>query len=182
MQRVQRPRVNEEITAPQVRVVEADGKMIGIMSIDEALQLAEDRGLDLVEVAPQANPPVCKIMDFGKYQYELQKREKLKRRQQQQQQLKELRFKINTDKHDFDFKVRHAREFLEAGHRVKATVIFRGREMLHQDSGVELLQRFVDAVSDIAKVEHPIKSEKRHMYVILVPESKKSGKRKEKAQ
>lgn len=147
------------------------------MDLSKALELAEQRGVDLVEIAPNADPPVCKLMDFGKYQYEQQKREKLKRKQQQQQQLKELRFKINTDKHDFDFKVRHAREFLEQGHRVKATVIFRGREMLHQDSGTELLQRFIDAVSDIAKVEHPIKSEKRMMYVILVPES---GKKKKK--
>ncbi|MEN3026731.1 MAG: translation initiation factor IF-3 [Chlorobiota bacterium] len=165
-----RYRVNEEITAPEVRVVDAEGRTIGIMRRREALEYAQRVGLDLVEVAPQAQPPVCKLLDYGKFAYELQKKERHQRRQQQLHQLKELRFKANTDVHDFNFKVRHAREFLVGGHKVKATVLFRGREILYPERGEELLNRFWQAVEDIAKLDQPAKLEGKMMTLIVSPD------------
>jgi translation initiation factor IF-3 len=171
-----RYRVNEEITAPEVRVVDTQGKTIGILRRREALALAQQQGLDLVEVAPQATPPVCKLMDYGKFLYEQQKKERHQRRQQQQHQLKEIRFKSNTDTHDFAFKVRHARQFLLDGHKVKATVLFRGREILYTERGEELLQRFWQAVEDLAKLEQPAKLEGRMMTLIVAPDRLKIQK------
>ncbi|MCS7170126.1 MAG: translation initiation factor IF-3, partial [Candidatus Kapabacteria bacterium] len=130
-------------------------------------------GLDLIEIAPQAQPPVCKLMDYSKFAYELQKRERYQRRQQQQHQLKEIRFKSNTDIHDFNFKVRHAREFLLGGHKVKATVLFRGREILYPERGEDLLQRFWLAVEDIAKLDQPAKLEGKMMTLIASPDRAK---------
>jgi len=165
-----RYRVNEEITAPEVRVVDAQGKTIGIMRRREALEYAQRVGLDLIEVAPQAQPPVCKLMDYSKFAYELQKKERHQRRQQQQHQIKEIRFKANTDVHDFNFKVRHAREFLLDGHKVKATVLFRGREILYTERGEELLNRFWKALEDIGKLDQPAKLEGRMMTLIVSPD------------
>ncbi len=165
-----RYRVNEEITAPEVRVVDAQGKTIGIMRRREALEYAQRVGLDLIEVAPQAQPPVCKLMDYSKFAYELQKKERHQRRQQQQHQLKEIRFKSNTDVHDFNFKVRHAREFLLDGHKVKATVLFRGREILYPERGEDVLNRFWQAVEDIAKLDQPPKLEGKMMTLIVSPD------------
>jgi len=173
-----RTRINDEITAKEVRVVDDEGKMLGVMKINKALFLAEEKKLDLIEIAPAAKPPVCKIMDFGKYQYELQKKEKHQRKKQQQQQMKEIRFKWRTAAHDFNFKVRHARNFIEEGNKVKATVMFRGREITHQEVGRELLDRFIEALEDIAKVDQKISSEGRFMSVIMAPD--KSGKKKPK--
>jgi translation initiation factor IF-3 len=166
-------RVNEEIIANQIRVVDEDGNVLGVMSVKAALRIAEERELDLVEIAPQAKPPVCKIIDYGKFSYELQKKEKYQRKQQQQQQMKELRFKWRTDTHDFNFKTRHAREFILSGNKVKATVIFRGREIIHQEIGIELLNRFVAALEDIAKVDQTIKSEGKFLSVIMAPDKTK---------
>lgn len=171
-----RYRVNEEITAPEVRVVDTQGKTIGILRRREALALAQQQGFDLVEIAPQATPPVCKLMDYGKFLYEQQKKERHQRRQQQQHQLKEIRFKSNTDTHDFAFKVRHARQFLLDGHKVKATVLFRGREILYTERGEELLQRFWQAVEDLAKLEQPAKLEGRMMTLIVAPDRLKIQK------
>jgi len=173
-----RTRINDEITAKEVRVVDDEGKMLGVMKINKALFLAEERKLDLIEIAPAAKPPVCKIMNFGKYQYELQKKEKHQRKKQQQQQMKEIRFKWRTATHDFNFKVRHARNFIEEGNKVKATVMFRGREITHQEVGRELLDRFVEALEDIAKVDQKVSSEGRFMSVIMAPD--KTGKKKQK--
>ncbi len=173
-----RYRVNEEITAPEVRVVDAQGKTIGIMRRREALEYAQRQGLDLIEIAPQAQPPVCKLMDYSKFAYELQKRERHQRRQQQQHQLKEIRFKSNTDVHDFNFKVRHARAFLLDGHKVKATVLFRGREILYTERGEELLNRFWQAVEDLAKLEQPPKLEGRMMTAIVAPDRVKLQRRR----
>jgi len=131
-----------------------------------------------VEIAPQAKPPVCKIIDFGKFKYEKQKREKIQRKNQVVSVLKEIRFHPNTDVHDFEFKTKHAINFLEEGNKVKATVMFKGREMAYTSQGKDLLNRFIERTEEIAKVETPIKLEGRNMSVILVPISKKGKKQK----
>ncbi len=172
-------KINEEISAPEVRVLDSAGAPLGILPRREALRISTERELDLVEIAPQANPPVCKIIDYGKFVYEQQKREKQQKKTQTQTTLKEVRFKAGTDTHDFDFKTRHAREFLEDGHKVKATVMFKGREILHKELGEVLLQRFIDALADVSKVDQPMRMEGRFLGVMLAPESKKAPKKKE---
>ncbi|MFN4985185.1 MAG: translation initiation factor IF-3 [Ignavibacteria bacterium] len=172
-------KINEEISAPEVRVLDSAGAPLGILPRREALRISTERELDLVEIAPQANPPVCKIIDYGKFVYEQQKREKQQKKTQTQTTLKEVRFKAGTDTHDFDFKTRHAREFLEDGHKVKATVMFKGREILHKELGEVLLQRFIDALADVSKVDQPMRMEGRFLGVMLAPESKKVPKKKE---
>ncbi len=172
-------KINDEITAPELRVVDAHRQPIGVIPRKEALRIAGERELDLVEIAPQANPPVCQIIDYGKYIYEQTKREKLQKKAQTQTTLKEVRFKAGTDTHDFDFKTRHAREFLEEGHKVKATVMFKGREILHKELGEELLQRFIDALVDVSKVDQPMRMEGRFLGVMLAPDVKKPAKKKE---
>lgn len=169
----QRARINTEIKAPQVRVIGQDGEQIGVMATRDAYNLAISKGLDLIEIVPNADPPVCKLMDFGKYKYELAKKEKLQKKHQHVTQVKEIRFHPNTDKHDFEFKTRHARGFIEAGHKVKATVVFKGREITYQDQGRELLDRFTEALSDIAKVEQPPKMEGRQMIAYYVADKSK---------
>jgi translation initiation factor IF-3 len=151
--------INEEIDVPSVRLIDAEGQQAGIVNTSEALQLAEESGLDLVEVSPNAKPPVCKIMDFGKFKYELAKKEKENRKKQHVIVTKEVRFRPKTDEHDFEFKVRHARKFLDAGHRVKATVMFRGRENAHREYGQRVLDKFKLALEDIAKIEKDSKLE-----------------------
>jgi translation initiation factor IF-3 len=140
--------------------------------------LAGERGKDLVEIAPQAKPPVCKIIDFGKFRYEQQKKEKIQKKNQQVSVLKEIRFHPNTDVHDFDFKTRHAINFLEEGNKVKATVVFKGREMAYVEQGEDLLKRFLERVQDVSKVEVEPKMEGRNMSLIVVPNLKK-GKKKQ---
>jgi translation initiation factor IF-3 len=147
------------------------------MNVKEALRLSVERGLDLVEIAPQAKPPVCKIIDFGKFKYEQQKREKIQRKHQQVSTLKEIRLHPNTDVHDFNFKVKHSINFLEQGNKVKVVVIFKGREMAYIEQGQELLNRFIDSIQDISKVESPIKMEGRNMSVILIPQVKVKTKK-----
>lgn len=147
--------------------------------IKDARNLASDKGKDLVEIAPQAKPPVCKIIDYGKFRYEQQKKDKLQKKNQQVSVLKEIRFHPNTDVHDFNFKTRHAINFLEEGNKVKATVVFKGREMAYVEQGEDLLNRFLEQVEDIAKVEVEPKMEGRNMSLIVVPASKK-GKKKQK--
>jgi len=143
------------------------------MSPREALALARERDADLVEIVPNANPPVCKVINFGKYKYELAKKDKIQKKHQHVAQLKELRFHPNTDTHDFNFKLRHARNFLLEGHKVKATVVFKGREITYLDQGRELLNRLTEQLSDIAKTDQPAHMEGRSMIVILAPERKK---------
>jgi translation initiation factor IF-3 len=149
---------------------------LGVYTVRDAIKLSEERGLDLVEIAPQATPPVCKIIDFGKFKYEQQKREKIQKKNQTVSVLKEIRLHPNTDVHDFEFKAKHAINFLEEGNKVKVSVLFKGREMAYTDQGEELLNRFVEKMEDISKVESPIKLEGRNMTVILVPQSKKGKK------
>lgn len=132
----------------------------------------------MVEIAPQAKPPVCKVIDFGKFKYEQQKREKIQKKNQQVSTLKEIRLHPNTDVHDFDFKVKHAVNFIEEGNKVKVVVMFKGREMAYTEQGEELLQKFVEQLEDISKVETPIKMEGRNMSTILVPQVKPKTKKK----
>lgn len=146
---------------------------MGIVSPKKALAIAEEKELDLVEIAPQATPPVCKIMDYGKYRYEQQKKEKAQKKKQQTVSVKEVRYHPTTDTHDFDFKLRHARQFLLEGNKVKAAVVFRGRQMAHQELGLELLQRLQDALDDIALVEKQANMEGRQMIAIFSPDKKK---------
>lgn len=172
-------KINDEISAPELRVVDAQGGALGVLPRREALRIALEREADLVEIAPQANPPVCKIIDYGKFIYEQTKREKVQKKAQVHSTLKEVRFKAGTDTHDFDFKTRHARGFLEEGHKVKATVMFKGREILHKELGEELLQRFIDALADVAKIDQPMRMEGRFLGVMLAPDVKKPVKKKE---
>lgn len=154
------------------------------MSSREALAVAQQRGLDLIEIVPNASPPVCKIMGIGKYKYEQSKKDKLQRKHQQVTQVKELRFHPNTDEHDLDFKTRHARKFLEQGHKVKATVVFKGREITYKEHGEALLQRISEQLLDIAKVDQEAKLEGRSMAMIFAPErgTKKKAVTKPKEQ
>jgi translation initiation factor IF-3 len=146
-------RVNDAIRAREVRLIGKDGDQIGIVSIREALSEAEKSGLDLVEIAPNADPPVCKIIDYGKYNYEQQKREKLNKKKQHVITVKEVRFRPHTDTHDIETKVRKIREFLENGDRVKLSVMFRGREMAHKEIGMDTIQNVIALLEDVAKIE-----------------------------
>jgi len=168
-------RVNEEIRVAQVRVID-DAGQLGVMSPAEGIKLARQRGLDLIEIVPNATPPVCKIMDFGKFKYEQTKKDKLQRKHQHVTQLKELRFHPNTDDHDFEFKTRHARRFLEEGHKLKATVVFKGREITYKEHGEELLRRLAEKLADLAKVDQVAKLEGRSMAMIFAPD--KGAKKK----
>jgi translation initiation factor IF-3 len=140
--------------------------------------MAQDRGYDLIEISPNANPPVCKFLDYGKYRYEQMKKEKLQRKHQQQTQVKEIRLHPNTDDHDFEYKARHVRRFLEDGNKVKATVIFKGREITYQDQGKDILHRLLEKVEDITKVEQEPKMEGRSMIMMLAPDKKKGSSKK----
>ncbi len=141
-----------------------------ITDLDRAIEIAESYGLDLVEIAPKANPPVCKVIDFGKFMYEKKKKEKEAKKKQHTIQVKELRFRPNTDDHDLEFKTRHAREFLEGGDKVKATVQFRGRDMLYTDKGKELLENLAEELNDVSSIESKPTMEGRRMIMILSPE------------
>ncbi len=157
-----------------MRVIDVDGSQLGVFTVKDALKVAAERGQDLIEIAPQAKPPVCKIIDYGKFRYEKQKREKIQRKNQTVSVLKEIRLHPNTDVHDFEFKAKHAINFLEEGNKVKVSVMFKGREMAYTEQGEDLLNRFIEKVEDIAKVESPIKMEGRNMNVILVPSKSKT--------
>jgi translation initiation factor IF-3 len=164
--------VNDRIRADQVRVVDPKGNH-GIYPIEEALRMADDQDLDLVEISPHAEPPVVKIMDYGKFKYEQQKKEKEARKKQHTVELKEIRFRPHTDTHDFNFKTKHAKGFLEAGHKVKAYVQFRGRDIIYKDHGMEVLARFITELEDLAKIDQAPKMEGRRMTTILSPHKKK---------
>ncbi|MFP4274753.1 MAG: translation initiation factor IF-3 [Paracoccaceae bacterium] len=166
------PRVNDRIRAPEIRLIGAEGENIGVVTPARALEMAEEAGLDLVEISPNASPPVCKIMDFGKYKYETQKREAEARKKQKIIEVKEVKFRPNTDTHDYEVKMRNVFKFLENGDKVKVTLRFRGREMAHQNLGRELLQRVAEDVKDIGKVENMPKMEGRQMIMMIGPISK----------
>lgn len=162
-------KINREIRGDEFRVIAPDGEMLGVLSRKAALKKAELLELDLIEIAPKAKPPVVKIMDYGKYSYEQAKKEKIQRKNQSKQQLKEIRFKWRTDTHDFNFKTKHAKEFLEGGNKVKGSVMFRGREITHREIGAELLKKFVEELEEYGKLDSPIKMEGRNLTVIISP-------------
>ena len=151
-----------------MRVIAADGDQLGIMPVEKALEIASQAGLDLVEVAPNAAPPVCRVMDFGKFKYEQSKKDKLSKKKQTIIHVKEIRMRPKIEEHDYEFKAKHARKFLEAGNKVKATVLFRGRELAYKDFGRRLLARLVEDLSDVAKVEREPQLEGRQMVMYLV--------------
>ncbi len=165
----QGPRINDDITAAEVRVVDADGEMRGVMAIKDALKLADDAGLDLVEVSPDATPPVCKVLDYGKYKYEQQKKANEARKKQKVIAVKEIKIRPGTEKHDYEVKMRSARKFLGHGDKVKVSMRFRGREMAHKDIGLELLNRMIEELADISAVELQPKAEGRQMIMVLAP-------------
>jgi translation initiation factor IF-3 len=163
--------INWGIRAPEVRVITSDGKQAGILSLKEAMKLAEEQGLDLVEVAPNASPPVCRIMNYGKYKYQQNKRTHDARKHQTVIHVKEVKLRPRTEEHDFQFKLRHAQRFLSEGNKVKISVLFRGREMAYPEFGMEVLNRFIDGVKDLIVVEQAPRLEGRNMVTILAPKS-----------
>ncbi|WP_120498359.1 translation initiation factor IF-3 [Kiloniella sp. EL199] len=167
--RIDGPRVNERITINSVRLVDADGEQVGVVPTRDALKRAYDAGLDLVEVSPNAEPPVCKIMDYGRYRFETQKKKNEARKKQKIVDLKELKVRPNIDTHDYDVKMRAAQKFISAGDKVKVTMRFRGREITHQEVGLEVLKRIETDLEEIAKTELRPKMEGRQMIMILAP-------------
>ena len=165
--------INEEITDKEVRLISNDGEQLGIVSAAQAQKLAAEKNLDLVKIAPQAKPPVCKIMDYGKYRFEQSNREKEAKKNQRVIEIKEIRLSPNIDVHDFDTKVGHARKFLSAGNKTKVSIRFRGREMTHTDLGLTIMAQFAEKCADIASVEKPAKLEGRQMLMFLAPKSAK---------
>jgi translation initiation factor IF-3 len=168
-------RVNERIRVPQVRVIGDDGQQVGVVTTREALTMAQSRGLDLVEVSPTARPPVCRIMDYGKFKYEQNRRARKAKKKQHQMQLKEIKMRPKIEDHDYQFKVNHAREFLEERDKVKITVTFRGREIAHQDLGHRLIQKVIASLADVATVETPPRNEGRTLLAVLMPKPSKPG-------
>ncbi|HMS64547.1 MAG TPA: translation initiation factor IF-3 [Ignavibacteria bacterium] len=169
----QKERTNSQIRVPQVRVVDEDGNALGVMSSNEALQIASARGLDLVEISATSKPPVCKIVDYGKFNYERQKKEKSAKKHQHVMNIKEIRFNPNTDKHDIDFKTKHLRQFLIEGHKVKAYVTFKGRMITHPEIGRKLMESIVEKLNDIGKLEAPPKMEGKQLYSYFLPDKHK---------
>ena len=166
-------RTNEQITASEVRVISSNGKQLGIISIREALYHAEDEGFDLVEISPRANPPVCKIIDYGKLKYKEQKSKKEAKKKQKTIEVKEIKMRPGIDKHDYEVKIKALYKFIAGGNKVKVSLRFRGREMEHQNLGMELLKKLTGEVSEYAKVEVPPKSEGRQIMMVLVPQLNK---------
>ena len=165
--------INEAIKASEVRVIDTDGTQLGVMSLKEALAISVKKDLDLVNIAPNAVPPVCKVMDFGKYRFEQAKREKEAKKNQKVVEVKEIRLGLSIDTHDFETKANHAIRFLKDGDKVKVSIRFRGREFGHPEIGKEIMERFADYCSEVASVEKPAKMEGRNMLMFLAP---KSGK------
>ena len=166
-------KVNRQIRAPQVRVIDEAGEMLGVMTVPEGIKLAEDRGLDLVEVSPNATPPVCKIIDFGKYKYEVQKKKNEAKKKQKVVTIKEIKLRPNIDPHDLGIKTKQMKGFLAEGDKVKITLRFRGREMAHIDLGRALLDRVKDEFGETAKLELHPRMEGRQMIMILAPQTAK---------
>jgi len=162
-------RTNERIRAREVRVIDDEGKQIGILQPFEALRMAREKNLDLVEVSPTAQPPVCRIMDFGKYLYEQEKKERAAKKHQKIITVKEVKFRINVDEHDYEFKKNHVLRFLEEGDKVKATIFFRGREMTHTNLGRQILERLIKDIGEKGIVEFRPRMEGNTLHAILAP-------------
>ena len=163
------PRVNEDIRVPQVRLIDQEGEMIGVVSTRDALLRAYEVGMDLLEISPNAVPPVCKITDFGKFKYEQQKKANEARKKQKVVELKEIKVRPNIDDHDYDTKMKQMKGFIEDGDKVKVTLRFRGREMAHQDLGIKVLERIRTELGDTIKVEQMPRLENRQMIMVLAP-------------
>ena len=161
--------INEEIRAKELRVIDTDGTQMGIMSRQEALDISEEKKLDLVCISPKANPPVCKILDYGKYRFEMQKKEKEAKKNQKVVELKEIRLSLNIDTNDFNTKVNQAAKFLQQGHKLKVSIRFRGREMAHTSLGLEVHKRFADALAGKAVIDKQPKLEGRSMMMFMSP-------------
>lgn len=166
-------RINRQIRVPKVRLIDEQGNQLGVVSIREAQQKAEDAGLDLVEIAPNAEPPVCKIIDFGKFRYDQTKREKESKKAQHQIKVKEVKLKPNIDSHDLEIKINQAKKFLGQGNKVKVTMMFRGREMVHSEIGEKVVEDFYKALDDDGAIESPPKRFGRTITLVIAPSTKK---------
>ncbi|MBC7465224.1 MAG: translation initiation factor IF-3 [Bdellovibrio sp.] len=166
-------RVNREIRAQSIRLIDENGVMAGVMSVPDALRMAQDRGLDLIEIAPNAEPPTCKLMDYGKYKYEEKKKAAASRKNQVIVTIKEIQMRPRTDQHDFETKMKHARRFLLDGDKVKINLRFMGREMAHQEAGVAVIKKAIEFVKDLALVEAPPKTEGKNLFTLLAPDPAK---------
>ena len=163
------PRSNNRISSPEVQVIGSDGENLGVLNTNEAISMAKNQGLDLIEIAANANPPVCKIMDMGKYKYDLQKKANQAKKKQKIVSLKEIKLRPGTEVHDYNFKIKNAKKFITKGDKVKFTVKFKGREMQHTELGKDLMNRIIEETKDIAKVESQPKFEGRQMVMIIQP-------------
>jgi translation initiation factor IF-3 len=161
--------VNQDINAESIRVVGDDGEMLGVMSVDQAMAKAEAIGLDLVEISPNSDPPVCKILDYGKFKYQAQKKANEARKKQKIIEVKEIKMRPSIERHDYDVKLRAINKFLDEGDKVKVTIRFRGREFLHQELGMQMLERVRDEIEEKAKVEAVPKMEGRQMVMVVAP-------------
>jgi translation initiation factor IF-3 len=161
--------VNDDITVESVRLIDADGEQVGVVSVAEGIDLADEAGLDLVEISPNASPPVCKILDYGKYKYEAQKKANEARKKQKTIDVKEIKMRPGIDEHDYQVKMRSVRKFLDSGDKVKMTIRFRGREMAHQDLGVRVLDRVRDELDEEVKIEQYPRTEGRLMTMVVAP-------------
>ena len=173
-------KINREIRAAKVRVIDKDGSQLGVLSIGDALLRAEQAGLDLIEISASADPPVCKIIDYGKFRYQQTKKEKESKKSQHQVKVKEVKIKPNTDDHDLDTKLKHAREFIVKGNKVRLTCVFRGREMAHPEFGEKVIRRMCNGLADIAAPESPAKMLGRTLSVVLAPGAKKKPNTEDK--
>ena len=161
--------MNDEIDVPKVRVIDAEGENHGVISLEDALEIAEEAGLDLVEVSPQVDPPVCKVLDYGKYKYEQQKKANEARKKQKIIEVKEIKMRPGIDEHDYQVKMKNVRKFLDNGDKVKMTIRFRGREMAHQDLGLKVLTRVREELDELIKIEQMPKTEGRLMVMVIAP-------------
>jgi translation initiation factor IF-3 len=172
-------RINERIRVPAVRVIGEEGEQLGVMDIRDAIRAAREKGLDLVEVAATADPPVCRIIDFGKFQYEAKKKANEAKKKQVTITVKEVKFRPGTDDHDYDYRMKHAREWLEGGDKVKATIWFRGREMTHRELGARILEKLEKDLTDVGEVEARPRMEGNQMFIILGPKRHKGAAKAE---
>jgi translation initiation factor IF-3 len=166
------PRLNDRIRATRCRLIGEEGEQLGIFMMADAQRMADDAALDLVEIAPNADPPVCKIMDYGKYKYELEQKAKKARKHQTRIEVKEIKFRPKIDKHDYETKKKHVVRFLESGAKVKVTIMFRGREMVHAERGLAILERLEEDIAELAFVESKPKLEGRNMFMLVAPKKK----------
>ncbi len=175
----QEPRLNEQITIRECRLIGYDGQQMGIYPTVQAQRIADDEGLDLVEIAPNADPPVCRIMDYGKYKYDQAIKAKQARKNQSRIETKEMKFRPKIDTGDYETKKKHVLRFLDAGNKVKITIMFRGREMSHPDQGLSILERLADDLKDVAVIESPPKMEGRNMHMLIAPLPASAKKKRE---